>query len=98
MHLQHVTAADFTGRWRYPAEGATWEREFLPDGSARLYRNGQAQDWNGFTWTLAQDAIVLKRADGSIFERHFLQDHNTLLFTMDGWSPAKRVVKTDESK
>ena len=98
LHLQHVTAADFTGRWRYPAEGATWEREFLPDGSARLYRNGQAQDWNGFTWTLAQDAIVLKRANGSIFERHFLQDHNTLLFTMDGWSPAKRVVKTDESK
>jgi hypothetical protein len=93
--LKNVTAADFIGRWRYAAEGATWEREFLPDGSAKLYRNGQPQDWKGYTWKFDDGAIVLKKTDGGIFERQVLQDRDTLLFTMGGWSPAKRVVLTE---
>jgi len=90
--LKDAKAEDFLGRWRYRAEGATWEREFLADGSAKLYRNGQSEGWNGFTWKFESGALVLKKADGQIFERQILQDRDTLLFTMDGWGPAKRVV------
>ena len=90
-HLKDAVAADFIGRWRYAADGASWEREFLPGGEAKLYRNGQLQDWHGFTWTFADGAIVLKKAAGEIFERQVLSDHDTMLFTMGGWNPAKRV-------
>ncbi len=90
--MKDAKAADFIGRWRYQAEGATYEREFLPDSSAKLYRNGQPQDWSGFTWTFDGGAIVLKKAGGEIFERQVLQDRDTLLFTMGGWEPAKRVT------
>jgi alpha-N-acetylglucosaminidase len=95
-HLQDAQAADFMGRWRYTAEGATYEREFLPDGSAKLYRNGQSQDWNGFTWTFDDGTIVLKKTGGEMFERQVLQDRDTMLFTIDGWSPAKRVATVGE--
>jgi alpha-N-acetylglucosaminidase len=90
-YLKNATATDFFGRWRYSAQGATWEREFLADGSAKLYRNGQSAGWKGFTWTFDRGALVLKNSGGEIFERHFLQDTNTLLFTKGGWEPAKRV-------
>jgi len=90
--FKNATAQDFMGHWQYRAEGAMWERVFTPDGSAKLYRNGQSQDWNGFTWSFDKGAIVLKRADGSVFERQVLQDHNTMLFTMGGFEPARRMA------
>ena len=90
--LKNVQPADFLGRWRYSAQGAEWEREFLSDGSVQLYRNGRSEGWHGFTWTFDSGAIVLKKADGKIFERHVLQDRATLLFIMDGWGPARRVA------
>ena len=92
-HLRDAKAADFIGRWRYQAEGSTWEREFTAEGVALLYQNGKIHDWKNFTWTFDHGAVVLKRADGSVFERHLLRDRDTLLFTMSPWEPAKRVPK-----
>lgn len=90
--LKEATAADFLGRWRYRAQGATWEREFLPDGAVKLYRNGRPENWNGFTWTFDHGAMILKNAAGKVFERQLLLDRNTMLFTRDPWEPAKRVA------
>ena len=88
-------AAEFFGRWRYQAQGATWEREFLPDGSANLYCNGEPQGWNGFTWTFDNGVLVLKNNEGKVFERQVLADHDTLKFTMASWAPAQRVTRRD---
>jgi alpha-N-acetylglucosaminidase len=89
-----TTAADFIGRWRYrDIAGATCEMEFLPGGSAKLYQNGQEQDWKGVTWTFDKESILLKRPSGETFERQNLMDHDTMLFAMSGFRSAKRVAK-----
>lgn len=90
--LAGVKAEDFLGRWRYSAQGATWEREFLADGTALLYRGGVLQGWVGYTWAYEDGALYLKEPNGAVFEQHVLEDRDTLLFSAETFSPAKRVA------
>jgi alpha-N-acetylglucosaminidase len=88
--LSDAKAGDFVGRWRYPAEGATFVREIGADGSTRLYRNGQPLDWDGFTWKFEDGLVDMRKADGTVFGRHALRDRDTLLFLGEPWGPATR--------
>lgn len=93
IKIVETTAADFIGRWRYQADGATCELDILPDGSAKLFQKGQEQDWKGVTWTFEKGSILLKRPNGETFERQNLMGHDTMLFALRGFCSAKRVAK-----
>lgn len=90
--LLDATREQFVGRWAYAAQGKQWEREFLADGTARLRVDGKDTPFfNGFKWTVEDGALLLRRGDGTLDERSYLVDSNTMTFTMSGWEPAHRL-------
>jgi alpha-N-acetylglucosaminidase len=91
-HMEDATKEAFVGRWRYSAEGTTFEREIKADGSIQLYRNGAKLDWDGFTWRFDKGVVEMRRANGSVFGKHVLRDKETLLFVGEAWGPAVRVI------
>ena len=90
--LLDATREQFVGRWSYQAQGKQWEREFLADGTARLRVDGKdTPSFSGFTWTVENGALLLRRGDGTLDERSYLADADTMTFTISGWGPARRV-------
>lgn len=91
--LLDATREQFVGRWAYTAQGKSWEREFRADGTAVLRCGGKdTPSFNGFKWTVEQGALLLRRGDGTLDERSYLADADTLTFTMSGWESARRVT------
>ena len=89
--MPNAKREDFIGRWRYVANGATYERTLNADGTTRLFCNGKPNGWDGYTWQFKNGVVEMQSASGKIFGRHALRDAETLLFIGEKWGPAKKV-------
>ncbi len=62
---RNEVAKEVVGLWEYKYQGATYRREFLPDGKANLYINGNRSNaWNGFTWKIQDGALIIVPPNG----------------------------------
>ena len=87
----NVAPEDFLGRWHYKAGGTNYVREILPDGTLKLYVNGQPYaNWKGYTWKLKGHEIELRKSDGKVFGKHALTQSGKLLFIGEQWGPAEK--------
>jgi len=78
------------GTWQYLYQGNTYQRRFLPDGKAQLYIDGhRAAVWNGFTWRVEGDRLIVDKPDGSS-EGHYLDQQGQLVLPA-GLGTAERV-------
>lgn len=76
-------AKRFVGRWRYSHDGTDFIREFLDDGTARLFINGKPVLKSGYEsarYTVADGVLTLNFTDGKPAESHMLRDDRTLVF------------------
>jgi hypothetical protein len=90
-----ATRAAFQGVWEYVHGGRTYQRHFLPDGTARLYLDGKRSDvWNGFTWRIEGNGLIVDRPDGRV-EGHHLDDQGRLVLPA-GLGTARRVKQSQE--
>ncbi|MCU0748249.1 MAG: alpha-N-acetylglucosaminidase [Akkermansiaceae bacterium] len=85
--------ADIIGRWEYRAEGSTYQREFLADGSVRAHSsNGSPLDWfDGFKWRIEGDHIIAEHPGRKITITHSLMKEGTLNFESEGFGSGKRI-------
>ena len=84
---------EFVGKWRYRANGGRiYEREFLDDGTVRLYEDGVWTGWfKGASWEYKGNGLIECRdANGALFGKHTLKDADTLIFVTEPWGEAKR--------
>ncbi len=88
-----ATESDHVGRFEYQVGNTSYAREFRSDGSLVLFVDGEESgNWNGFTWRFVDGEAHCFRADGSLFERHYLGDRQTLFFAFEShYGPALRV-------
>jgi len=80
-HVRATVEAEqcYLGTWEYTHQRQTYQRRFNPDHSAELYMNGKRQGvWNGFTWRLEGDRLIVHKPDGS-YEQHHLDDQGRLV-------------------
>jgi len=88
-----VVVAAFEGgsAWEYRYQGQTYQRHFLPDGTAQLHINGKPYSgWNGFKWRVAGDRLLVDTPNGDI-EEHGLDDQGRLVLPAVLGGTAKRV-------
>ncbi len=84
------------GVWEYVYQGQTWQRRFLPDGTAQLFVGGRRSGaWNGFTWRVAGPRLLVDKPDGST-EEHYLDDQGRLVLPPVLGGTARRVVAKEE--
>ncbi|MCB1132489.1 MAG: alpha-N-acetylglucosaminidase C-terminal domain-containing protein, partial [Verrucomicrobiae bacterium] len=86
-------ADDYVGRFRYSVAGSSYHREFHADGTLKLYVDGvEYGPWAGFTWEFVNGEAHCFRSNGTLFERHRLDDPATLVFQVDSqYGPALRI-------
>jgi alpha-N-acetylglucosaminidase len=90
-------AQPIVGKWSYTADGKKYVREFREDGSLHLCINGASHaGWKGFTWTEKDGEVSCRKADGTVFGKHRLQDPQTLLFIGEPHGPASREIDNRE--
>lgn len=87
---------DYVGRFQYSVGGTSYYREFHADGTLKLFVNGvEYAAWAGFTWQFVDGEAHCFRANGTLFERHRLEDPDTLVFSIDSqYGPALRIPAT----
>lgn len=76
-------ASRFVGRWRYSHDDKDYEREFFPDGTARLVINDyKSHNMDGARWSVKDGVLSLEFPDPINFptELHMLRDDHTLVF------------------
>ncbi len=85
--------ADFVGKWRYHFAGSEFIRGFRPDGSIRLYENGEWRSgaFADSRWSVENGVLksYIPRLDAT--ESHTLRDRDTLLFISQPYENARRV-------
>ncbi len=65
--------------WQYKHNGASYQRRFLPDGSAELFVNGErSTSWKGFTWRMDGEKLLVDKPVGGV-EIHRLDSKNRLV-------------------
>jgi hypothetical protein len=78
--------------WEFPYQGQTWQRHFLPDGTAHLYVDGHRLSvWDGFTWRIDADRLIVDKPDGSS-EGHSLDAEGRLVLPA-GLGTATKVLQ-----
>ncbi len=101
--VQAVRAALAGGSvWEYPYQGHTYQRHFLPDGKAHLYVDGKRTGvWNGFTWRIEGDRLIVDKPDGSSEEHHLDEQGSARVARRPGHcseSPGRHLRNTDADK
>jgi hypothetical protein len=77
--------------WEYVYQAHTYQRRFLPDGSAYLLIDGKRSGiWNDFTWRVSADRLIVDKPDGSA-EEHYLDDRDRLVLPA-GLGTAHRIL------
>ena len=89
-------AEDFVGRWSYRHLGRHFIREFRPDGTINLYRDGQllATSFVGSRWEVAKGRLRVTIPDQNAYEDHILRDRDTLIFINQHYENAIRLDPT----
>ena len=89
-----ATAADFTGQWSYRFLGDDFIREFHPDGTITLFKNGSVltTSFVGSRWTVVGGVLRVTVPDQNAVEDHVLRDHDTLIFINRHYENAIRVA------
>lgn len=89
-----ATAADFAGRWSYRFLGDDFVREFHPDGTITLFKNGEVltTSFIGSRWTVVDGVLRVTVPDQNAVEDHALRDHDTLIFLNRHYENAIRVA------
>ncbi|MBN8459893.1 MAG: FecR domain-containing protein [Verrucomicrobia bacterium] len=91
--------ADFVGKWSYRYMGDHFVREFLPDGTAMLTKNGQDLPgcFAGCRWTVKDGILSITMPGTTACEEHILRDRDTLIFINQNYENASRVAPESES-
>ncbi len=77
--------------WEYTHQGQTYQRRFLPDGTAQLHINGKPYSgWNGFKWRVEEDRLLVDTPNGDV-EVHTLDDQGRLVLPAVLGGTARRV-------
>lgn len=82
--------AQFVGRWSYRHMGEAFVREFHPDGTVTLEKNGVKEDeaWVDSRWTVEKGILNVKIPKRDLVERHVLRDLDTLIFSSNPYENA----------
>ncbi|MCB1133383.1 MAG: FecR domain-containing protein, partial [Verrucomicrobiae bacterium] len=88
----NATAGDFIGRWSYRHLGSRFVREFHPDGTITLFRNGKIEDkqFVDSRWTVDGGVLTVTIPELGAEEKHILRDLNTLVFMSNPYENAVR--------
>lgn len=87
-----ASPSEFMGAWSYRHLGDLFEREFHPDGSVTLQRNGKDEGWANSRWTVKNGILEVSLPDKMLTERHVLRDAKTLIFTSNPYENATRAA------
>jgi hypothetical protein len=88
-------AEQFIGRWAYNHLGSTFVREFKPDGSVTLEKNGKKVDveiWANSRWWVERGVLNVSIPHKALIERHVLRDEKTLIFTSNPYDNAVKLA------
>ena len=82
----------FIGRWAYRHLGDLFVREFRPDGSVSLTKNGEVVDssWTRSQWWVENGVLNVTLPKKDLIERHVLRDPETLIFTSNQYDNATK--------
>ncbi|GAA5118643.1 hypothetical protein GCM10023212_09300 [Luteolibacter yonseiensis] len=85
--------SQFMGRWSYRHMGDSFTREFHPDGSVSLEKNGVSEkiSWADSRWTVESGILKVTLPKKGLEERHVLRDLDTLIFSSN---PYENAVKS----
>jgi hypothetical protein len=92
--VNRAETADFIGRWAFSFAGARFVREFHPDGTITLTKNGKRQPkaFANCSWWVDKGILHAEIPDGSgLVETHILRDRDTLMFTNRSFDNAVRL-------
>ena len=83
----------FIGQWAYSHGSSTYVRDIRDDGSARLLINGKLVEKERFDgqWSVAENVMEIRFANGNAPEKHYLRDISTLVFLDKNYRNAHRV-------
>lgn len=86
--------ADFVGKWSYRYLGDHFIREFHPDGTAMLTKNGKEMPecFAGCRWTVKDGVLSITMPGTTACEEHILRDRDTLIFINQNYENASRMV------
>lgn len=81
---------EFIGPWSYHHMGDLFVREFHPDGSVSLKKNGVNEEvpWGRSRWKVENGILDVTLPDKMLVERHVLRDAKTLIFTSNPYENA----------
>lgn len=84
---------DIIGRWEYQAEGSTYQRKFLADGTVRALdaKSNPLTSFDGFRWRIDGDRIIAEHPGREITITHALMKEGTLNFESAGFGSGKRL-------
>jgi hypothetical protein len=91
--VSRSSAEDFVGRWSYRVLGARFVREFHPDGTVTLEKNGRPcpASFRGSRWTITNGVLHATVPERGTIEAHVLRNRNTLIFVSQPFENAKRI-------
>lgn len=83
----------FIGSWTYRHMGDTFVREFHPDGTVSLLKNGFPEDtsWVESRWTVEDGILNVTLPKKGLVERHVLRDPKTMIFGSNPYENATRL-------
>ena len=83
----------FIGQWAYSHGSSTYVRDIREDGTARLYINDKLVEKDRFDgqWSVAENVMEIRFANGNTPEKHYLRDISTLVFLDKNYRNAHRV-------
>lgn len=90
--VSRARAEDFIGRWSYGCLGSRFIREFHPDGTVTLEKDGKpyVEAFAGSQWHLERGILEVYVPKHGITESHILRDDNTLIFVSQPYENATR--------
>jgi hypothetical protein len=84
---------DFIGKWEYHFLGGRFVREFRPDGTVTLTKDGAPylEAFAGSWWEVQEGVLKVWIPDQGLFENHVLRDSGTLIFTSNPYDNARKL-------
>jgi hypothetical protein len=84
---------DFIGKWEYHFLGGRFVREFRPDGTVSLTKDGAPylEAFAGSWWEVQEGVLKVWIPDQGLFENHVLRDSGTLIFTSNPYDNARKL-------